>query len=126
MQPRIENRWIAPRVDDLARWIQLDDERRHSAGVQVRLENVLPVENEDVILIVDADTAQASENPLVRQRLRPRAIDLVTRSAGLRADGRRRQAHEPNKQTAAGRTSEFHRATILRYVRVKTNRSVNK
>jgi len=68
----IRKRWWAP------------EEASRRARFQIALGDVLPVENEHVVLRVHAHAAQSSEHPAVRQRLRPREIGLVARCAGLR------------------------------------------
>ena len=67
-----------------ARSVEFDDGRRQAARVQVAFDHVLPVQEEDVILTVDADATQPAEDPAIGQRLWPRRIDLKPGSGGLR------------------------------------------
>ena len=85
VEPWIEQRWITPGIDHVAFNVELDDRWRESARVQLAIENVLPVEDEHVILRIDAGSAQASEHPAIGQRLRPVDVGfIVRRRAGLR------------------------------------------
>jgi hypothetical protein len=85
METRIENFQIAPGVDDGPSWIEFDDGRSQSCGVQVAVVHVLPVENQDVILCIDADPTEAAKSPPIWQWLRPGEVRLVVHGALLRA-----------------------------------------
>ena len=57
MQPRVEKLRIAPGVDDITCGIELDDRRSQLAAVQVAFNDILPIEDEHVVLSIDTDTA---------------------------------------------------------------------
>ena len=63
VQPRIEQLRVAPGIDDVAVRIELDDRRRESSRVQLAVEHVLPVEDEHVVLRVDADVRPGRRAP---------------------------------------------------------------
>ena len=54
----IEQLGISPGVDHFAGGIELDQGRRQAAGVQLALHDVLPIEDEHMILGIDADPAK--------------------------------------------------------------------
>src|SRR6267142_5565298 len=89
---------IAPRINHVARGINLNYERSHAPGVQVDVQDILPIEDEYVVLAIHADSAQPSKHPSVWQRLRPGQIDLVLRRSVLRM--RRRRTKDPSTTNA--------------------------
>src|SRR5215475_9398498 len=86
METRFKKLWIAPRIDHVTRGIDFDDRRREFAPIQVAFDNILPVQYKDVILSIDADTAQPSQHPPIGQRLRPVRISLIVRRWRLRLE----------------------------------------
>ena len=58
-------------MHDIAGGIELDQRRRETPGVELVGQHVLPVEDEHVVLGIDAQAAEPAEDPVVRQRLRP-------------------------------------------------------
>src|SRR5262245_1284084 len=84
MEAWIHDFQIAPRIDHIANWIEFDERRSQSCRVQIAFVHVLAIENQDVILGVNADSAKAAKRPAIRQCLRPGKIGLVLRGGGLR------------------------------------------
>jgi hypothetical protein len=84
METRIHDLQIAPRIDDIARRIELDERRSQSCRVEISLVHVLAIQNQDVILRVDADSTKAAECPAIRQWLWPGEVSLVLDRARLR------------------------------------------
>src|SRR4030095_5212172 len=68
----------------IARWIELDERRSQSRGVQIALVHVLAIQNQDVILRVNADSTKAAKCPAIRQCLWPGEVGLVLDRACLR------------------------------------------
>jgi hypothetical protein len=64
--------------------IEFDHRRRQRAGIQLAFQHVLPIEDEHVVLSVDAGATEATDDPFTGQRLRPSRIDLELRNARLR------------------------------------------
>jgi hypothetical protein len=90
MQTRIDDFQIAPRIDHVARWIEFDERWSQACGVQIALVHVLTIQNQDVILGIDADSAKAAKRPTIRQGLWPREICLVLHGARLAPAGMQR------------------------------------
>src|SRR5262247_2101892 len=84
METRIHDFQIAPRVDHSARGIEFDERRSESGRVQIAFVHVLAIQNEDVILRVNADSTKAAKRPPIRQWLWPREVSLVLRGTRLR------------------------------------------
>src|SRR5207245_502077 len=83
VKARIEQIGVAPGMPHVAGRIELDDRRRHAPGIQLALQDVLPVENDHMVLTIDANAAQPAKHPAVRQGPRPGRIDIVVRRATL-------------------------------------------
>ena len=71
VQARIDQLRIAPGVHHITRRIEFDDRGRQFSRIQLASKNVLPVQNEDMVLCIDANATQAAQHPLVRQRFGP-------------------------------------------------------
>ena len=105
----------APRIHECAVRAELEHGRRRDAacaergiqrrGLEVDIDAALAVQNEDMIAGVDGETDRRSENPAIRQRLRPEGIDFERRcddapialrrpAGGLRNGAARRGARE--------------------------------
>ena len=65
----------------LAGGIELDHQRRKTPGIQFAVQHVLAVEEEHVVLRIDAMAAEPARHPLIGQRLWKCDIDLVPRRA---------------------------------------------
>ena len=80
-------------MHDVAFGVELDQRRREVAGVELVRQHVLPVEDEHVVVGVDAQAAEATHDPVIGQRLRPSEVGLVMRHVlrirGMRADNER-------------------------------------
>jgi len=87
---------IARGIDHIACWIELDDRRSELTPVQIAFDNILPVQNEDVVLRVDANPAQTSKHPAVWQRLSDARWESWSMFSAERADGLRQ--HSSGKQ----------------------------
>src|SRR5258708_7138845 len=66
--------------------------------IEVALEHVLPIEDEDMVLRVHAEAAQASDDPSIREGLRPGEIHFVLGPGALRT---RRRGHRPANHNGA-------------------------
>src|SRR5215470_8442108 len=89
-QPRdssLDQVWITPGMDHLAGGIELDHQRRQTPGIQFTVQHVLAIEKENVVLRIDAMSAEPPRNPSIRKRLREGDIDLVARRGTLRPTG---------------------------------------
>ena len=75
---------IAPGMDHRACGIELDHQRRQPAGVQVSIQHVLAIEQQHVVLGVDAMAAEAAGHPSVWEWLRKGDVYLVARRGALR------------------------------------------
>ncbi|PYS14775.1 MAG: hypothetical protein DMG15_06870 [Acidobacteria bacterium] len=93
MQPRIEKLRIAPGIDDITCRIEFNNRRSQFAAIQVAFDDILPIENEDMVLSINTDAAQSSEHPAVGQRLRPGNIGLISRRSRLRLDSGHKDGH---------------------------------
>jgi len=71
-------------MDHLTGGIELDHQRSQMPGVQFAVEHVLAIEEEHVVLRIDAMAAEPARNPPIRKRLREGDIDLVARRGALR------------------------------------------
>src|SRR5262249_3817172 len=60
VEARFEKLGIAPRIDYIALRINLNNKRSHASRVQVHVQHILTIENEHVVLAIDADAAQPS------------------------------------------------------------------
>ena len=69
-------------MDHLAGGIELDHERRQMPGIQFTVQHVLAIEEEHVVLRIDAMSAEPARNPSIRKPLREGDIDLVARRRG--------------------------------------------
>ena len=84
METRIHDFQIAPRVDDVPRRVEFDDGRRQSCGVQIAIVHVLSIQNQDMVLSIDAHPTEAAKRPLIGQRLGPGEVRFVVHGALLR------------------------------------------
>src|SRR5258706_10317859 len=75
----------APRLDEVAILVELDNRRRREAafGLVAPLGALVAVVHRtwaladpDIVVLVDEDAADLSEDPILRQRLGPRRVDL--------------------------------------------------
>src|SRR6185369_8676655 len=129
----------APRADEVALGVELDDRRRrHTAlglrrvgrGVDfLRLERAgAAVDDVDVILGVDADADHVAVHPVIRQRLRPHRVDFEPRrlraALGLRLGGalqralREAERNEQRKQAGSYRDVTLHKRSSIRDAKV--------
>src|SRR5215469_9054587 len=112
--------WSAPRLDHVARLVELDDRGRRVAadrliaalGALVAIiHRARALADPDVVILVHKDAADLPEDPIVRQRLGPARIDLEFRR--LLRD--RSRAHE-RERGGAGECncrSKFHDFLLL-------------
>ena len=84
MEARVEQLAVAPGVHDVTVAVQLDDRRRQVAAVEIGVDHILPVQDQYVIVVVDAQTTQTASHPAIRERLGPGEIDLITWRPALR------------------------------------------
>ena len=109
-------------ADEVARRVELEDRRRRHAalvgGFRVgrradlgarRHRVVAAVHDPDVILRVDGDAGDRSEQPVIRQRLGPERIDLERR----RRLADRRRAGEHERRDSGDRQSSLHVVRFL-------------
>src|SRR5229473_3256426 len=75
---------IAPRMDHLAGGIEFDHQRRQTPGIQFTVQHVLAIEEERMVLRINAMAAEPARNPSIRKPLREGDIDLVARRGTLR------------------------------------------
>jgi len=83
-------RRAAPSGDDVASRVELDHRRRrhaafaerrvgHRADLLLRVERVVPVDDEHMVTVVDADADHVAEHPVVGERLGPEWVDFERR-----------------------------------------------
>src|ERR1700682_1855139 len=118
MEAWIEQILIPPGIYRVPRRIDLYYWRSQAPGVQIRLQHVLPVEEEDVVLGIHTNSAQASDDPSVGQGLGPRRIDLIPGRATRRPRGKRLEDRGRDRQDSAcahfERKVGFHIRVLLR------------
>src|SRR5262245_51307213 len=74
-------------MDHLTGGIELDHQRRQTPVIQFTVQHVLAIEKENVVLRIDAMSAEPARNPSIRKPLREGDIDLVARRGTLRPTG---------------------------------------
>src|SRR5579872_679576 len=87
IQTRIEQLRIAPSIHHMDVRIEFDHRRREFAGIQLTRKNVLTVEDQNVVLGIDAHATKAAQHPLIGKRLWPGQIGDVFRRGALRLRG---------------------------------------
>jgi len=56
----------------------------HGAAVEIGVDHILPVQDQHVIVVVDAQTTETAGHPAIRERLGPGEIDFITWRPTLR------------------------------------------
>src|SRR5579872_4894326 len=85
VQPRVEQLQITPGVHHITVRIKLDDRGRELPGVEFPIENILPVQDQHVVLRIHAYSPQSAQNPAIGKRLWPGQVGFEFGRRCLRA-----------------------------------------
>src|SRR6267143_6746337 len=97
LRPFVTRPRSTPRRDEIAILIELEDRRSRAPDRSrlVGLQRRWPMRNPDVVAGVDGDPGDRADDPVIRQRFRPRGVDAKRRN--LRRRPRRERRGRPDR-----------------------------